>query len=287
MESAAPEKQQEEQSNFLYYCLSGAFVIQVVTLIAWPIALHFNDQYVKKFSITPGQQKIYDEVTWLWILPLSGLLMSLGFWENFTTGDSNVKFLKTLVKIKELSVVNKYAVYLYVSLWKCFLYFVMLLLIQAFAAFHHEQNLHSSWEIVQQLFNGFVNAFTSHEIDLIRDNTRGDSMYTSGLIKKRYFANHSFSDVLHTEVNGWPPVIVGLIQIGASLLCYNTVLFVCKICIQPFSFALPINLILPVSVSVMNFFVNTYSRDVCFFSSIYQPFEYIFWNVSIICVPFC
>lgn len=28
----------------------------------------------------------------------------------------------------------------------------------------------------------------------------------------------------------------------------------------------------------MNFFVNQYSKDVCFFSNIYNPFEYIFWN---------
>lgn len=87
-----------------------------------------------------------------------------------------------------------------------------------------------------------------------------------------------FAGVLSTQVNGWPPVIVGLIQIGSSLLCYNTVLWVCKICIQPFSFAIPIQLVVPVSVSLMNFFVNKYSQDVCFFSNFYNPFEYIFWN---------
>ncbi|KAH9405136.1 Chitin synthase 2, partial [Tyrophagus putrescentiae] len=243
--------------NFLYYFYLTALVLQVVALLAWPVVLFLHNRY----NVDPQHGVVVnrDVVDWLWIIPLSGALISLGFWENFTTENSNVKFLRRLGKIKSLSVVNKNAVYLYVSIWKCILYFAMLLLIQAFAALYHEKNIKSSWKTIELLFTSFTKAFNWHEIDLERENS---------LVNK----------VLHTTVNGWPPVILGLIQIGSSFLCYNTVLWVCKVCIQPFSFAIPINLILPVSVSLMNFFVNQYSKDVCFFSNIYNPFEYIFWN---------
>lgn len=165
---------EEPDADFLYYFYLTALVLQVVALLAWPLVLFLHDKY--NFTPLHGLTTPRDETAWLWILPLSGALISLGFWENFTTENSNVKFLRTLGKIKSLSVVNKNAVYLYVSVWKCILYFAMLLLIQAFAALYHEGNINSSWRTIGLLFTSFKEAFSTHQIDLIRENSLVDSM---------------------------------------------------------------------------------------------------------------
>lgn len=166
---------EEPDGQFLYYFYLTALVLQVVALLAWPLVLFLHNTY--NFTPLHGLLTPRDETAWLWILPLSGALISLGFWENFITENSNIKLLRTLGRIKSLSVVNKNAVYLYVSVWKCLLYFAMLLLIQAFAALYHEGNIKASWRTVALLFTSFREAFSSHKIDLIRENSLVDSMH--------------------------------------------------------------------------------------------------------------
>lgn len=63
------------------------------------------------------------------------------------------------------------------SIWKMILYFVMLLAIQALAAFSQDRNWHSSWETVKQLVTSCIEVFTSHEIQLIRENSIVDSKW--------------------------------------------------------------------------------------------------------------
>ena len=174
-----PDGKKEDQSNrdFLYYCMCLALGLQVATLIAWPIALHFRDTY--NFTPLFGHDTPRDETKFLWIIPLAGLLISLGYWENFTTENSSINYLKTLSKIKKLPIVSKYAVYLYVSLWKCCIYLAMLLLIQAFAAYYHEHNISASWSMVKKMFTDFIAAFAWHKVDLIRENSEVNSMYST------------------------------------------------------------------------------------------------------------
>ena len=162
IEDNTPQENVEKPTSggFVYISLCIALGLQLLTLIIWPIALYFRDSV--HFSAIYGQYTPRDETTFLFIIPLSGLLISLGYWENFTTEDKSIKYLRTLGKIKKLPIVSKYAVYLYVSVWKCLIYFVMLLLIQAFAAYYHERNLNASWDLIKQLFTDFVEAFTSH-----------------------------------------------------------------------------------------------------------------------------
>ena len=75
------------------------------------------------------------------------------------------------------------------------------------------------------------------------------------------------------------PIIVFIIQVLCSFFCYKTVQFICKVRIQPFSFALPINLVLPVSVSVLNALANLHQMDNCLLNKQIETTRYIFWNV--------
>lgn len=86
-------------------------------------------------------------------------------------------------------------------------------------------------------------------------------------------------DIITLQSFAWAPIIVGLIQIVSSFLCYQTITFACRVCIQPFGFAMPISLVLPASVSLMNIFASIYRHDPCNLVKFSQSFEYIFWNV--------
>lgn len=80
------------------------------------------------------------------------------------------------------------------------------------------------------------------------------------------------------DANEWVPVVFGLVQMAAAFFCFQTIKFVCKICIQPFSFALPISLVLPTSVCVANICVNRHLFDPCTFSDWSLMFDYTFFN---------
>lgn len=236
-----------------------AFVLQIIVLVAWPIVLYLND-----YNLTP--QFGYDVVPrdemaiLIWALPLSGILISLGYWENFIPDDSSIAFLKTLSEVKKLPIVSKYVIYSFVSVWKILLYFAMFLIIQALLALYYDGRVRAMSKMVDSLFMEFGEAFSEHSIDLVRENSL-------------------LNTVLQMTSNPFTPVMMGLIHTFAAFFCHRAVIFVCKIRIQPFSFGLPIHLVLPFSISIMNLFVNFYFTDVCVFSEAYQPFEYIFWNV--------
>lgn len=74
----------------------------------------------------------------------------------------------------------------------------------------------------------------------------------------------------------WTPIIVALIQVCAAHLCYVSSKFACKICIQGFSFAFPISLTIPVSISLLIASCGIRFEDVCFFDG-WLP-KYLFWK---------
>lgn len=166
-------KQDEPERGLFFYTL--AFILQLVALIAWPFALYYRDK--NNFEPIIGRYSPRDETTFMWILPLSGFLISLGYWENFITENSTFKFMRAIGEIKKLPVVSKYAVYVYVSAWKCLLSFAMLILIQGFAAYYHEHNIAASWTTIDQIFSNFTVAFGTHKVDLVRENSKVDGKW--------------------------------------------------------------------------------------------------------------
>ncbi|GBM97395.1 Chitin synthase chs-2 [Araneus ventricosus] len=72
------------------------------------------------------------------------------------------------------------------------------------------------------------------------------------------------------------PIHVAMIQISAALICYVFAKFSCKICIQGFSFAFPISLTIPVSISMLIAACGIRTEDECFFEA-FIP-KYLFWT---------
>jgi chitin synthase len=86
--------------------------------------------------------------------------------------------------------------------------------------------------------------------------------------------NHTMDAYYSTTI--W----VTVIQVVSTILCYFTSKFVCKICIQSFSFALPISLVIPSTVSFLIAMTDFRAEpiDKCHLTNEFYPFEYMFWN---------
>merc|ERR1719187_1082883 len=78
-------------------------------------------------------------------------------------------------------------------------------------------------------------------------------------------------------MNSWnnTPIYVFLIQVLTAWLCYIFGKFACKICIQGFSFAFPVNLTIPVSISLLITMCGLKFDTACAFD--FMP-PYLFWE---------
>lgn len=102
-------------------------------------------------------------VTWLVVekdvskftIPLSVILISFGWWENFVYKESPIPFLSELAsKIKKFEN-SRYFIYIFLSLWKCLLFFTTTVLI-----------LYLKEGDVEFLFSNLSNAFMDHAINI-------------------------------------------------------------------------------------------------------------------------
>lgn len=75
------------------------------------------------------------------------------------------------------------------------------------------------------------------------------------------------------------PIWIGLIQIAAAFFCYQTINFVCKICIQPLGFGLPITMAMPLTVSLTHSLGQIAINDRCWLPDQWNIFDYTFFNV--------
>ncbi|XP_057374919.1 chitin synthase chs-2-like [Daphnia carinata] len=147
-----------------------------------------------------------------WTLPVSLILISLGWWENHVDKDVPVGFIKFLGRIKENMKETRPFIQMFVSLWKL-LFFVGTMLIFARVIFMTQD---------ERVFD----ANLDHFLLSIKD----------GFIQ--------FADSL-TSANLTSPFYVFVIQTTASFLFYCFGTFACKIGVQRYCFALPVTLITP------------------------------------------
>ena len=192
-----------------------------------------------------------------WYIPLSLLLISFQWWENFVDPSSEVGLVKSLVKVKEELAKTRYFTYVFVSTWKIVLTLGLMVLIEY---------INDSSEAVTATFTHFVDAFKNRKIKIIRDKSGLE--YSSLLDSDTYEM---------TVSDAYLPVWILLIQVCTTYLCYAVGKFSCKICIQGISFAIPVNLAVPVTVSFLWAMVTATNQDKCEVCNIFDGFQYIFW----------
>lgn len=157
---------QHPSGSYIRYIYIGALVCQLVSLVAWPLLVLWQDS-------TLDQSNLYrDNVHLAWFAPLAGLLISFGHWENFITNSSPVAWMRNLAELKKTPVVSKYAMYLVVSVWKCVLHLIAMVIAQGFIAAYHQQWRASAFsDMAAQLFSDFGEAFSQHSVQLVRENS--------------------------------------------------------------------------------------------------------------------
>ncbi|XP_026324913.1 chitin synthase chs-2 isoform X3 [Hyposmocoma kahamanoa] len=206
----------------------AAIVAQVTGIIVWPLL---------------------ENKPVLWLIPISTFCISLGWWENYVTRQSPIGIIKTLGRLKDDLNVSRYYIYRFISVWKILLFLVCIvcsvwmdgddpaMFFQLFSAGFGPHNI--VVEEVQVTLGGTVVP------DLANVTLTGDSVEVAAAYKSAFY--------------------VMLIQIFAAYFCYVFGKFACKILIQGFSYAFPVNLVIPLVVNLLIAACGIRNGDNCFF----------------------
>ncbi|KAL4708135.1 hypothetical protein ACJJTC_009914, partial [Scirpophaga incertulas] len=205
-----------------------AIAAQVTGFIVWPLS---------------------DDKPVLWLIPVASLCISLGWWENYVTRQSPIGIIKSLGRLKDELNSSRYFTYRFMSVWKILLFMMCILF-----------SIWMEGDEPSMFFQMFDTAFSPHNIvveevqislggtiipDLANVTLTGDSVEVAAVYKSAYY--------------------VMLIQIFAAYFCYIFGKFACKILIQGFSYAFPINLIIPLVVNFLIAACGLRNGDTCFF----------------------
>ena len=176
-------------------------------------------------------------------LPISCLLISQGYWENFAGDYSSFKWVRNLAKRKEKLHRSRYFIYIIVSSIKiCIMISGMLIiryLIDGSCLY---------------LFTQFKNAFSQHKVLIVREKTE---ILSDGIDE----------EWLELDVFGTLPMWFAFIQISTSWLAYVFGKYSSKICIQEFSFTFPLILTVPISIILFSVSCDLHLTDTCALAS--------------------
>lgn len=192
---------------------------------------------------------IVEQKPHLWVIPLSIVLTSLGWWENYISRHSPLPFIKRLGKIKEGFEQTRYFSYMFISIWKCLCFFLTTLFI-----------LMIKEGEIQFFFSYFSEGWGEHVITIleIKPTLGGTSTPDISEIIPT-------GDDIIMPSSDRTPLYVLLINIFASYFAYIFGKFACKIMIQGFSYAFPVNLTIPVCISLLISACGLRNGDPCFF----------------------
>ena len=193
------------------------------------------------------------------LIPVASLLVSLGWWENYIDKNSPFRIIKGLASIKDNLYRSRYFVYVFISCWKI----VVILVTMIVSRYLIDGS-------VSYMFTQFKTAFSQHKILIIRDRSDLSSLATHDThvgIEGEW---------IELDSNASTPISFLLVQVIATWLCYVVGKFACKIMIQGFSFAFPLSLTVPISISVFIASCGVYFEDSCNFSNILP--RYLFWT---------
>ncbi|KAJ9577214.1 hypothetical protein L9F63_006188, partial [Diploptera punctata] len=192
----------------------------------------------------------------LWMIPVAVALISCGWWENFMPAAEKYSVRDNFMKrLKD----TRYYTYMYVSVWKILCMFGTMLVISFV-----------EYDMLGNLFDMFVDTFNARNINV----TEVLSYNNSGLPNR--------GDAV-SDVTNWPveasynsALWVLLIHVLASYISYITGKFACKILIQSIGFALPVNLAVPVVITLLVTLCGLRNGDPCYFRDIIP--DYLFFN---------
>ncbi|ODN00837.1 Chitin synthase 1 [Orchesella cincta] len=195
-----------------------------------------------------------------WLLSLSALLISFGWWENFVEPTSPFIYIQKLGKMKTRLRRTRYFTYTFISLWKMAVFLAILVV--------GTKINEDSWSVA---FNRFHQGFDTHNITVEEkrppiDTSSNPETNVEYLKPGSFFEENVDSAVLWT---------MG-VQMFAAYICYIFGKFACRICIQAFSFSFPILLSVPTTLAALVILCGIRNDDVCFWDSVFPG--YLWWT---------
>lgn len=189
----------------------------------------------------------------LWLIPIALALVSAGWWENFTPEVYSISFINRamswLCRPNKAFVNDRYFVYMFVSLWKCVLFFISVLII-----------FWAREDKVAFLFDNFDLAFREHYVNVTEILPLIGGM--EGPNFEQAVRSGPGTQILTNSLTPWYLLLINALT---SYVCYAVGKFACKIQIQGFGYALPVNLAVPVTISGLIAMCGEYNKDVCAF----------------------
>nr|NP_001296068.1 uncharacterized LOC105380296 [Plutella xylostella]API61825.1 chitin synthase 1 [Plutella xylostella]API61826.1 chitin synthase 1 [Plutella xylostella]BAF47974.1 chitin synthase 1 [Plutella xylostella] len=185
----------------------------------------------------------------LWLIPISSICISLGWWENYVTRQSPIGIIKSLGRLKEELNHTRYYTYRFISVWKILLFLMCIL-----------TSIWLDGDEPGMFFQLFSEGFGPHNIvvEEIQLQTGGTMIPD--------LANATLTgDSVEVAAAYNSAVYVILIQVFAAYFCYIFGKFASKILIQGFSYAFPINLVIPLVVNFLIAACGIRNGDTCWF----------------------
>ncbi|XP_076168647.1 hyaluronan synthase-like protein kkv [Ptiloglossa arizonensis] len=195
----------------------------------------------------------------LWLIPPALFLVSCGWWENYVSMQSPIGFVRSLGRVKKELRLTRYFTYIFMSVWKIIAFFISTLLI-----------LYVKGETVGHLFSMLSSAFGKHDIMVSAVSSDTTSRITD--ITNVF----EIDDKIPIPASVTTPIYILLLQIFGAYFTYIFGKFACKILIQGFSYAFPVNLTIPVSISLLIAACGLRNNDPCFFSGTVP--DYLFYE---------
>lgn len=223
-------------------------LVQASAFFIWPLAL------AEERIPTP-----YHPI----LVPIVSIMISIGWLENFLDRNSAFDWVRSMAKMKERLHRTRYFSYIFISTWK-----IILILFTMVGCMYYTDG-----SSAMAMFSKFREAFGQHKILIQRD--RSDLLEFANTDQFVGVEGETFELNSRAATVFWAIIV----QIIASWSCYVVAKFTCKICIQGFSFAFPISLTVPLTISVLITFCGIHFENKCRLSDFLIP-KYLFWHCS-------
>ncbi len=228
----------DQKSRMTWMVTLGATICQLIGLFLWPVV-------------------VYEESNKFWYLSFALFLISFSWWENFIDPSSENRLIKRLWMARQDLAKSRYFTYIIISIWKIAVIFSLMITIEY---------INDGTRAVESTFKNFSTGFSNHKIVIVRDKRNLE--YQATIEGETHYM---------TVEDPMIPVWVLLIHISTTYLCYAVAKFSCKICIQGISFAIPVNLAVPVTISFLWAVISASTEDKCEVLHLFKGFQYIFW----------
>lgn len=192
-------------------------------------------------------------------IPIVCFLVSLGWWENYVDKNASLSLIRRIAQIKQRLHKTRYFTFIFISIWKIVLILISMTLM-----------LYLTDGSVRSIFSKFKESFGSHKITIKRD--RSDILTLTNTDQLEGIEGETFEINSRSAIPLWFIVV----QVFTTWICYVVAKFACKICIQGFSFAFPISLTVPVTISALIAFCGVHFDNNCKLSDFFIP-KYLFW----------